>query len=108
MANRVPTFRPRTLPGPDRHKLYDKFGRNPEAERFYQSRAWRSVRLSKLRESPLCECCLKLQLLVPATIVHHKVSVLDDVDSRLDMGNLESLCASCHSRLHASGTVEQA
>lgn len=73
------------------------------SKRFYNSYAWISARLSHLRQYPLCEDCKKRGYLVQATVVHHKVEVRVDWDKALDSDNMQSLCASCHSRLHAQG-----
>lgn len=81
---------------------YDRLRRNKEAKAFYHTKAWEECRRSKLRQDPLCEVCKRENRLVAATHVHHKESVEDYDDLRLEMGNLESQCASCHSRLHAS------
>jgi 5-methylcytosine-specific restriction enzyme A len=55
----------------------------------------------KLNRDPACQECLKHDRLVAATHVHHIVELTDDWDKALDLDNLRSLCASCHSRLHA-------
>ena len=104
MPGRLPSYRPAMLAGPSRHQVYDRAARNREADRFYSSAAWVSIRRSKLACDPLCEVCKALGMLVPARVVHHRVGVLECIDGRLDMDNLQSLCASCHSRLHASGS----
>ncbi len=77
---------------------------NPEARRFYNSRAWKRLRIIKLTNNPYCAECLTRGLHVPATHVHHEIEVLDRADLSLDLGNLISLCHSCHSRHHASAT----
>jgi 5-methylcytosine-specific restriction protein A len=107
MPNRVPTFRPKrigaTSPNPARHRRYDRTRRDPEAKSFYNTDAWKRIRLMKLNESPLCEECRKHDRLVPASVVHHAVELRADWSRSLDLENLASLCASCHSRLHAGG-----
>lgn len=89
------------LPIPSRHRDYDRTARDPEAKRFYSSWAWVTLRLSKLREHPLCEMCEAKGLLVPASIVHHRAERTVSPDLELDWDNLQSLCAPCHSALHA-------
>ena len=69
---------------------------------FYGVRAWVSLKDSKLASNPLCEECLRRGMLIAATIVHHVKPVRDFPDLRLDFDNLESNCASCHSRHHAA------
>ena len=85
---------------PDRD--YDRTLRNQDAKRFYHSKAWRRLRLVQLAISPFCEFCLERFLAVPATVVDHRVELLQAWDLRLDLSNLRSLCASCHSRRHRS------
>lgn len=66
---------------------------------FYNSRAWKHLRLYKLSISPVCERCN----LALATEVHHIQSLDERWDLRLDMGNLGSRCKPCHSRETAEG-----
>ena len=72
---------------------YDQ-GRGKTAERGYDSRVWRKVRVMVLAEEPLCRKCYQQGLVVPATEVHH----LDHNPHNNARENLESLCKSCHSR----------
>jgi 5-methylcytosine-specific restriction enzyme A len=99
MPERVPTHRPHAA---SRHRDYDRFVRDREATAFYHSAAWRKARLAKLSSSPLCELCEAQGRVVLAELVHHKREVRDDVQARLDLDNMQSLCWSCHSRLHRS------
>lgn len=106
MPDRIPTYRPPGAPKPtDRHRTYDRHARDREASRFYRSRAWLAARELKLRRDPLCEQCRRRQRLTPATVVHHVVERRERPDLALDLANLESLCASCHSRHHANSCV---
>ncbi len=52
---------------------------------------WRKIRDSKLRHDPFCEICNR-----PADVVHHK----DKNQFNNAEGNLQSLCRSCHEKLH--------
>ncbi len=106
MPERIPSHRPRRLPGPGRHRDYDRHARDRDSARFYCSARWRTLRLSKLRQDPLCERCKAQGTLVPATIVHHKVERRDEPELELEWDNLESLCPSCHSRHHASDVMD--
>ncbi len=102
MPYRVTTMRPSGAPSKgERDKIYDRSKRNPESRRFYASTAWRKLRLLKLTLNPLCEECQPQKRLVPATTVHHKKPIDEYPELRLDWDNLESSCASCHSRIHA-------
>lgn len=101
MPRRVPTYKPR-IPGFSRHSEYDTARRDPEAKGFYNSSAWVKLRLMKLRRDPLCELCKSQGKLIAATVVHHKAELRADPELALELDNLQSLCASCHSQLHAS------
>lgn len=70
--------------------------------KFYQSTAWRKMRSQVLiRDNNLCQMCLAKGIVNDKRlIVHHKKELKDDWDSRLDMGNLETVCTSCHNTLH--------
>jgi 5-methylcytosine-specific restriction endonuclease McrA len=77
---------------------------------FYSRRAWRGseskagVREIKLAQDPLCEKCKERGELTPAVHVHHEVEVKRDESLALDLGNLVSLCHSCHSSITAKTT----
>lgn len=76
----------------------DRFSQRAKHHRFYSSNSWQRLRLYKLSIDPLCEICLKQNLLVEATIVDHKESLTDNYNKRLDLDNLQSLCKTCHDR----------
>lgn len=63
----------------------------------YSTRRWRRLRLAVLRRHPLCAECLRQGRLTPATQVDHVVPIKRG-GSPWDPGNLQPLCASCHSR----------
>lgn len=100
MPARVPTFKAPTLG--DRHREYDRFARDREAKRFYDSTPWRKLRAWKLATDPLCERCKASGQYVAGSHVHHRVERSEAPDLALDETNLETLCHSCHSRHHAS------
>jgi 5-methylcytosine-specific restriction protein A len=102
MPSRIPTHKPRLLAAPDRHREYDRSARDREAKRFYDSAAWKKLRRWKLATDPLCGRCERASRLAPATVVHHLVERSLAPELALDGSNLESLCAPCHSRHHAS------
>lgn len=101
MPSRVPSHRPARLAAPSRHRDYDRFARDASAAKFYSSAVWRRCRALKLRIDPLCERCKASGSLVSAAHVHHKQERRDRPDLELELSNLESLCAPCHSRHHA-------
>jgi 5-methylcytosine-specific restriction enzyme A len=59
---------------------------------FYNSAAWKKIRLAKLARNPLCEKCLCIK----ATDVDHICSIRTGGDP-LAWDNLQSLCHACHS-----------
>lgn len=81
---------------------------------IYQTQRWRSLRLAYLQEHPLCESCLERGLIVPSEQVHHRDSFIkykSNINAMLerayDYNNLQALCATCHSRLHANEQKEK-
>jgi len=74
--------------------------RDRNANRFYASIRWRTVRSVKLNRTPWCEHCKAKGTLTRATVVHHTIEVRDDMEQSLDLDNLVSLCMHCHSKLH--------
>jgi 5-methylcytosine-specific restriction protein A len=101
MPSRVPSFRSPSLAG-DRHREYDRFARDREAKRFYDSGPWRKLRAWKLATDPLCERCKASGRYVAASHVHHRTERSEAPELALDEANLESLCHPCHSRHHAT------
>lgn len=69
-----------------------------ERKKFYKRAAWRKCRAAKLALDPLCERCKARRVIEPATQVHHRVDVVVAPELVYDLGNLEALCAGCHSR----------
>jgi len=78
-------------------KNYNKFQRDPKANKRYGSR-WREIRAVHLAENPLCVKCKEADRLTPADTVHH-IKPLSEGGTH-HWKNLMSLCHSCHSRLH--------
>jgi 5-methylcytosine-specific restriction protein A len=81
-----------------------------ERKKVYSSARWENLRQSKLMYNPLCEFCLALDRVTPATEVHHMDSFLNYTGNmRLakayDMSNLISLCSEHHGFLHRNGTT---
>ncbi|MEK4606553.1 HNH endonuclease [Geobacillus sp. FSL W8-1251] len=80
-------------------KEYDKYKRNQQARAFYHSKEWERTRLAVLaRDNYLCQRCLNEKRITRAVVVDHIRPLLVDWERRLDMNNLQSLCASCHNR----------
>ena len=71
---------------------------------FYQSRAWRALRMYKFSETNgLCEECLKQGKIVAAAEIHHIVPIdtNEGWKRRYDITNLKSLCSACHNKAHS-------
>ena len=78
------------------------------AKKFYHSQAWKKCRASYIKSvGGLCERCLAKGLIVPATMVHHKVYIdpenINDTSVTLNWDNLEALCTDCHAEEHSKG-----
>lgn len=85
----------------DKERMTNKVTRDYRL--FYQSKEWKKLRLYKLSINPLCESCLKNNLYINATDVHHIDDVFNHYDKRLDLDNLTALCKSCHEKIHKLG-----
>ena len=71
----------------------------PARHGFYATPEWRRLRDWYRGRHPLCEECQRQGRVRAAELVHHKVEISQGGEP-LDVGNLESLCRSCHSRVH--------
>lgn len=80
---------------------YDKWTQQ-EKNQIYDYR-WIRVRLSFLRENPLCVDCLEKGIVTAAAEVHHRLKARDYPALRLDPTNLMSLCKACHNVRTARG-----
>ncbi|AUS01917.1 hypothetical protein NVP2044O_53 [Vibrio phage 2.044.O._10N.261.51.B8] len=65
------------------------------ARYFYGTSQWKKLRLYKLQLNPICEHCIKRDLVVAAVDVDHIVEI-EDGGSKTDIDNLQSLCVPCH------------
>ena len=80
------------------NKNYDRFERKYNHSERYDSR-WKQVRDLYIKNNLFCEECMKNGHLVRATLVHHKVPI-EFGGAKYDFENLESICNSCHQKLH--------
>jgi 5-methylcytosine-specific restriction enzyme A len=81
----------------ERHKLYDKYRRDREGATFYKSKGWQIVReQALLRDLGLCQHCLAKGKITLADMVDHIIPIRVEWDLRISVGNLQSLCNSCH------------
>ena len=80
--------------------------RNPIYIKLINSKDWRVLRLKKLRSNPICEVCDSEFRSTLATEVHHIMPVeskCNESDMKRLMfseHNLQSLCHSCHAKIH--------
>ncbi len=91
---------------PPPHIRVEQDMQRKQADPFYLSKAWRTVRAEALRrDHGMCVRCMerfmnggeKPRL---AVIVHHKKSRKEYPELELELDNLESLCDICHNREH--------
>lgn len=91
---------------PPPHIRVEQDMQRKQADSFYLSKAWRTVRAEALRrDHGMCVRCMerfmnggeKPRL---AVIVHHKKSRKEYPELELELDNLESLCDICHNREH--------
>ena len=74
--------------------------------KYYNTKAWKTIRNKYLREHPLCELCLAEDKITPASEVHHKqIFFLAPTEAErwcllTDINNCMSVCKKCHLRLH--------
>lgn len=80
------------------HRRYNKYERDPESSKRY-GRKWRKIRNRYISLHPLCEQCLKEDVLTRAEEVHH-IKPLAQGGTH-DDENLMALCKPCHSRITA-------
>lgn len=102
MPNRIPSFKPAWTKSPaETKRAYETTADRRASIAFYQSPAWLKLRRAFLGMNPTCAECKRQGQLALATHVHHVKERLDYPELALEWNNLEALCCSCHSRLHA-------
>ena len=79
------------------HKLRLPDHREGSHKRGYDATWHRMSRMVRMEE-PLCRHCLRQGRVTAATLVDHIVPLSLSPELRLDRGNLQALCASCHAR----------
>ena len=78
-------------------KHYEHFSRGYDKNERYGS-SWKKIRDRYIQGHPLCEACLGLGKASVATLVHHRKPLSEGGTN--DESNLQSLCVSCHERIH--------
>lgn len=90
----------------ERYNAHTRYTRDAKYAAFYQSKEWKNVRKQVLlRDKYLCQSCLRNGHVTPMKkgkrfYVHHIIELKEDWSKRLDMDNLESVCARCHIETH--------
>ena len=79
----------------ERH--YEKFTRGYDHHKRYDEQ-WRSIRNRYISRHPLCELCQSHGKYKAAQLVHHILPLADG--GTHDESNLQSLCISCHEKIH--------
>jgi len=65
---------------------------------FYSTNAWSKLSRQYKINNPLCVMCLDRDITRVVKYVDHKIPILIDYNLRLDVNNLQSLCAKCHAK----------
>lgn len=81
------------------NRRYNKYNRDPEVMKAYGI-TWRKIRAAYVAANPLCEECLKHNILTPVEEVHHILPIKQGGTHSFD--NLMSLCHSCHEKIERS------
>jgi 5-methylcytosine-specific restriction enzyme A len=76
---------------------YDRFIRDKDSKKFYNSKAWNIAREQALiRDNRLCQHCLNRKRITYADMVDHIVPIKINWELRVSINNLQSLCNACH------------
>lgn len=89
------------------NKEYNEARRKYDGEHigFYKSKAWKNTRkVALMRDNHLCVVCERNGIYKTAQLVHHLKEVRTDWDKRLNLENLESVCESCHQKIHKNNS----
>lgn len=62
----------------------------------YSTARWQRLRMAKLADSPLCEACKPMEIIVAADVVDHVKAINKGGDPFPPLDGLMSMCASCH------------
>lgn len=62
----------------------------------YSTSQWQGLRAAKLSASPLCEACLRREVVEVATVVDHIEAIAAGGDPFPPLSGLMSMCAECH------------
>ena len=87
-------------------KKQQKIDLREDCGKYYNSQAWKSLRNEYFNNHPLCEECLKRDIVSPGEHVHHKLPFIKGVNEQqkwdilLNINNLITLCETCHYGIH--------
>ena len=84
---------------PQASREYNRYIRDEDSKKFYNSTAWRKLSALQLKREPLCAECLKAGRIQHAEIADH-IKPIREGGARLDINNIQSLCRGCHNRKH--------
>jgi len=62
----------------------------------YNTAAWQKLRRAKLSSQPLCEVCIRREIVEPADTVDHIVAIEKGGEPFPPLEGLMSMCAACH------------
>lgn len=88
------------------HKDYN--ARRPASDKFYWTNTWKKKSAAYRVQHPLCEECDSIGLVVPSTMVDHRIPYRERPDLGLDDSNLRALCWQCHNRIGKKVRDDQA
>lgn len=90
--------------------IIDELTNKKVAQKFiYNTKGWKTLRIFKLQNDPLCEECKKNNKIVLAVQVHHIIpfmsvwngsNISDIKELGFDINNLMSVCDECHKKFH--------
>lgn len=66
--------------------------------RLYKTARWQRLREYQLSQQPLCEFCLRIEVVEPATVVHHSGGGHKGDIDKFWSGPFVSACKPCHDR----------
>ena len=91
-----------------RYRQYDKYKRDKDAKKFYDSDEWKITRayILSMDELDVYEYMTSGRM-IPADTVHHIIPYRDDITKALDPDNLMSLSASSHGAVEALYRVDK-
>jgi len=74
--------------------------------KFYQTKEWKATRNYYIELNPLCEECLRNDIITPGVDIDHIQPLATNYELRLDLNNLQTLCKRCHQQKSANEKKE--